>query len=119
MVGSSGETAAATSTGGITAKMPGRVGDSPIVGAGAYADDEVGKTSLVMGYAWLSRCKVVILKEKFYSSNGCLSGSYTPQQENLWCAHYRYIVEIFSRSYTVQPVVVLYVKKKCYICMVY
>jgi L-asparaginase / beta-aspartyl-peptidase len=33
----SGNLAAATSTGGMTGKMPGRVGDSPIVGAGTYA----------------------------------------------------------------------------------
>jgi L-asparaginase / beta-aspartyl-peptidase len=33
-----GQLAAATSTGGITGKMPGRVGDSAIVGAGTYAD---------------------------------------------------------------------------------
>lgn len=31
--------AAATSTGGYTAKLPGRVGDSPLIGAGTYADD--------------------------------------------------------------------------------
>jgi len=30
--------AAGTSTGGLTGKMPGRVGDSPILGAGTYAD---------------------------------------------------------------------------------
>jgi len=34
-----GHLAAATSTGGITNKYHGRVGDSPIVGAGTYADD--------------------------------------------------------------------------------
>jgi isoaspartyl peptidase/L-asparaginase-like protein (Ntn-hydrolase superfamily) len=34
-----GHIAAATSTGGYDAKIPGRVGDSPIVGAGVYADD--------------------------------------------------------------------------------
>ncbi|HEX5054452.1 MAG TPA: isoaspartyl peptidase/L-asparaginase [Planctomycetota bacterium] len=33
-----GELAAATSTGGLTGKRWGRVGDSPIVGAGTYAD---------------------------------------------------------------------------------
>jgi L-asparaginase / beta-aspartyl-peptidase len=33
----SGRLAAATSTGGITMKMPGRIGDSPIPGAGNYA----------------------------------------------------------------------------------
>ncbi len=34
-----GNLAAATSTGGMNAKPPGRVGDSPIVGAGTYADN--------------------------------------------------------------------------------
>ena len=35
----SGHVAAATSTGGTTGKRWGRVGDSPIIGAGTYADD--------------------------------------------------------------------------------
>jgi len=35
-----GNLAAATSTGGIVNKRQGRVGDSPIVGAGVYADNE-------------------------------------------------------------------------------
>ncbi len=34
-----GHLAAATSTGGYTAKPPGRVGDTPIIGAGTWADD--------------------------------------------------------------------------------
>jgi beta-aspartyl-peptidase (threonine type) len=37
---SNGNLAAATSTGGYTGKLPGRVGDSPIIGAGNYADNE-------------------------------------------------------------------------------
>ena len=36
---SKGNLAAATSTGGMTNKEFGRVGDSPIVGAGTYADN--------------------------------------------------------------------------------
>jgi len=40
-----GNLAAATSTGGTPRKLPGRVGDSPIVGAGAYADNELGAAS--------------------------------------------------------------------------
>lgn len=40
-----GHLAAATSTGGTPRKLPGRVGDSPLVGAGAYADDERGAVS--------------------------------------------------------------------------
>jgi len=35
-----GNVAAAVSTGGLTNKRPGRVGDSPIVGAGIYANNE-------------------------------------------------------------------------------
>jgi beta-aspartyl-peptidase (threonine type) len=34
-----GNLAAATSTGGMTNKLPGRVGDSPVVGAGVFADN--------------------------------------------------------------------------------
>jgi beta-aspartyl-peptidase (threonine type) len=34
-----GNLAAATSTGGMTAKMPGRVGDCPVFGAGTWADE--------------------------------------------------------------------------------
>ncbi|WP_407568169.1 isoaspartyl peptidase/L-asparaginase [Arsenicicoccus dermatophilus] len=35
-----GHVAAATSTGGITAQLPGRVGDSPLIGGGTWASDE-------------------------------------------------------------------------------
>lgn len=35
-----GNLAAATSTGGITNKSPGRIGDSPLVGAGTWAENE-------------------------------------------------------------------------------
>lgn len=40
-----GHVAAATSTGGKTNKRFGRVGDSPLIGAGTYADDTEGATS--------------------------------------------------------------------------
>jgi beta-aspartyl-peptidase (threonine type) len=36
---SEGHLAAATSTGGLTGKRWGRIGDSPVIGAGTYADD--------------------------------------------------------------------------------
>ena len=38
-IDSSGKLAVATSTGGIFNKLPGRVGDSPLIGCGTYADD--------------------------------------------------------------------------------
>ncbi|XP_053315648.1 isoaspartyl peptidase/L-asparaginase-like [Spea bombifrons] len=42
---SEGNVACATSTGGITNKMVGRTGDSPIIGSGGYADNFVGAVS--------------------------------------------------------------------------
>jgi beta-aspartyl-peptidase (threonine type) len=36
---------AATSTGGTCCKLPGRVGDSPLIGCGCYADSEAGAVS--------------------------------------------------------------------------
>jgi beta-aspartyl-peptidase (threonine type) len=41
-----GNVAAATSTGGVHFKLPGRVGDSPLVGSGAYADNQTGAASV-------------------------------------------------------------------------
>ncbi|XP_071998317.1 isoaspartyl peptidase/L-asparaginase-like isoform X2 [Engystomops pustulosus] len=44
-IDSKGNVSCATSTGGITNKMVGRVGDSPIIGSGAYADNFTGAVS--------------------------------------------------------------------------
>lgn len=41
-VDADGHTAAATSTGGMVGKWPGRVGDCPMVGCGGFADDAGG-----------------------------------------------------------------------------
>ena len=55
-----GNLAAATSTGGTFNKLPGRVGDSPLVGSGAYADNRTGAVSATgLGEALM---KVVISK---------------------------------------------------------
>lgn len=40
-----GNVAAGTSTGGISLKIPGRIGDSPLIGSGNYADNEAGACS--------------------------------------------------------------------------
>jgi len=40
-----GNLVAATSTGGTCCKLPGRVGDSPLIGCGCYADSEAGGAS--------------------------------------------------------------------------
>ena len=44
-----GRLAGATSTGGVFDKLPGRVGDTPIIGAGAWADDLVAVSSTGTG----------------------------------------------------------------------
>ncbi|MGQ9726359.1 MAG: isoaspartyl peptidase/L-asparaginase family protein [Candidatus Bathycorpusculaceae bacterium] len=40
-----GNVAAATSTGGFPLKLPGRIGDSPLIGCGTYADNQAGACS--------------------------------------------------------------------------
>jgi beta-aspartyl-peptidase (threonine type) len=40
-----GNVAAATSTGGFPLKLPGRIGDSPLIGCGTYADNRSGACS--------------------------------------------------------------------------
>ncbi len=44
-IDAAGHVAAATSTGGMTGKRPGRIGDTPLPGAGTYADDRGGAAS--------------------------------------------------------------------------
>lgn len=48
-----GRLAAATSTGGYTGKLPGRVGDSPLVGAGTWADDVCAVSGTGLGEAFI------------------------------------------------------------------
>lgn len=52
-----GRVASATSTGGMVNKRAGRVGDSPILGAGTYADDGAGACSTTgLGEAMMRIC---------------------------------------------------------------
>ncbi len=52
-----GHVAAATSTGGLTHKRAGRIGDTPVPGAGTYADDAQGAASSTGdGEAFLRSC---------------------------------------------------------------
>lgn len=50
-----GQLAAATSTGGMTGKRPGRVGDSPVIGAGTYADNHSCAVSTTGHGEWFLR----------------------------------------------------------------
>jgi beta-aspartyl-peptidase (threonine type) len=52
-----GDIAVATSTGGTPNKMPGRVGDSPLVGCGTYADNaSAGVSATGYGEALMKIC---------------------------------------------------------------
>ncbi len=51
-----GNLAAATSTGGMTNKKYGRVGDSPIIGAGTYANNKTCAVSCTGSGEYLMRC---------------------------------------------------------------
>lgn len=67
-----GNLAAATSTGGVVNKMPGRVGDAPIIGAGNYANNETcavscsGKGELFIKYSVAFNVSA-LMKYKNYS----------------------------------------------------
>jgi len=50
-----GRLAAATSTGGMNGKRPGRVGDSPVIGAGCYADNASCAVSTTGHGEWFLR----------------------------------------------------------------
>jgi N4-(beta-N-acetylglucosaminyl)-L-asparaginase len=59
-----GDLAGCTSTSGLSYKLPGRVGDSPIIGAGLYVDNEVGACgSTGRGEANLQNCSCFMIVE--------------------------------------------------------
>ena len=51
-----GRLAAGTSTGGTMGKTPGRVGDSPLVGAGTYADEHCAISATGEGESFIRAC---------------------------------------------------------------
>ena len=60
----SGNISGVTTTSGLSYKIPGRVGDSPIIGAGLYVDNEVGGAgSTGRGEANLVNCSSVMVVE--------------------------------------------------------
>lgn len=60
-----GDLAGVTSTSGLSYKIPGRVGDSPIIGAGLFVDNEVGAAgSTGRGEANLQNCTSLLVVER-------------------------------------------------------
>jgi L-asparaginase / beta-aspartyl-peptidase len=77
-VDSKGHVASATSTGGIPRKPAGRVGDSPLVGSGAYADDQVGATSAT---GWGEQVMAVVMSKTAVDINRAISNPRTACEE--------------------------------------
>jgi len=67
-----GKLAVATSTGGTFKKLPGRVGDSPLIGCGTYADEDAGVSCTGHGESII---RVVLAK----SAADFISGGADPQ----------------------------------------
>ncbi|MBL7941805.1 MAG: N(4)-(beta-N-acetylglucosaminyl)-L-asparaginase [Flavobacteriales bacterium] len=69
-----GDIAGACTTSGLAYKMRGRVGDSPIIGAGLYVDNEVGgATSTGLGEAVIRTCGSFLVVE-------CMRRGATPRE---------------------------------------
>lgn len=68
-----GKLAAATSTGGMLGKWPGRVGDTPLIGAGTYADRSVAVSCTGKGEAFIRAVTAKALAERF-RAGGDLQG---------------------------------------------
>ena len=60
-----GNLAAATSTGGMTGKPAGRVGDTPIIGAGTWSDDKIAISCTGVGEAYIRTCAAHSMATKF------------------------------------------------------
>lgn len=59
-----GDLASVTSTSGLSFKLPGRVGDSPIIGAGLFTDNDVGSAgSTGFGEANIRNCSCFMIVE--------------------------------------------------------
>ena len=54
-----GEVAAATSTGGMTGKPKGRIGDTPIIGAGTWADQHIAVSCTGVGEAFIRTLSLI------------------------------------------------------------
>ncbi len=71
-----GNLAAGTSTGGTAFKQPGRVGDSPIIGAGTYADNRTCAVSCTGHGEWFIRLAIAHgVSERMHLLNNSLDQS--------------------------------------------
>ncbi|MBG16907.1 MAG: beta-aspartyl-peptidase [Euryarchaeota archaeon] len=68
-----GHLASATSTGGMTGKPDGRIGDTPIIGAGSWADDKIAISCTGVGEAYIRTAAAHELAVRMRAENAVLS----------------------------------------------
>lgn len=66
-----GNLAAATSTGGVLGKQPGRIGDTPIPGAGNYADSDIAVSATGVG-EFIVRSMLGLRIKSHFTPNKCI-----------------------------------------------
>ena len=77
VVDANGDLSSVTTTSGLSYKIPGRVGDSPIIGAGQYCDNDVGAAgSTGRGEAVIKTCGshtiVELMRNGMHPKDACL-----------------------------------------------
>lgn len=85
-----GHLAAATSTGGTTGKLPGRIGDAPIINAGTWADTRVavsctglGERFMLAGAARMVAARLELLGESIETASAAVMDSMPPESGGL------------------------------------
>ncbi|MCP4758086.1 MAG: isoaspartyl peptidase/L-asparaginase [Planctomycetes bacterium] len=85
-----GRVAAATSTGGTTGKLPGRIGDAPLINAGTWADERVavsctgiGENFVRAGTARMVAARVELLGESIEQASVACVQSMPPESGGL------------------------------------
>tara|TARA_Y100000766_G_scaffold100137_1_gene85540 strand:+ start:564 stop:1505 length:942 start_codon:yes stop_codon:yes gene_type:complete len=68
-----GNVAAATSTGGMTGKPAGRIGDTPIIGAGTWAEKKIAVSCTGVGEAFIRTCAAHEVATQFRISKDVIS----------------------------------------------
>lgn len=68
-----GNMAAATSTGGMTGKPAGRIGDTPIIGAGTWADKNIAVSCTGVGEAFIRTCAAHEVATQFRNNEDVIS----------------------------------------------
>ena len=68
-----GNVAAATSTGGMTGKPAGRIGDTPIIGAGTWADKNIAVSCTGVGEAFIRTCAAHEVATQFRNNENVIS----------------------------------------------